>query len=58
MGWVGGNEALALMAEDATRTYHARQADLTGGAANFFLVTPLGAAAGRTVIACSVMTDR
>lgn len=38
-------------------TYQARQADLTGGAANFFLVTPLGAAAGRTVIACSFMTD-
>lgn len=29
---------------DMTETYQAKQADLTGGAANFFLVTPLDAA--------------
>lgn len=39
-------------------TYQERQADFTGGAANFFLVTPLGAAADTIAVACSVMTDR
>lgn len=44
-------------------TYQARQADLTGGAANFFLVTPLalalGAAAAEDAVTgagCSAMT--
>lgn len=36
-------------------TYQARHADLTGGAANFFLLTPLEVAARMTVAACSVM---
>lgn len=38
-------------------TYQERQADFTGGAANFFLVTPLGAAADTMDATCSVMTD-
>lgn len=43
-------------------TYQARQADLTGGAANFFLVTPLALALGApadgaaTGAGCSAMT--
>lgn len=43
-------------------TYQARQADLTGGAANFFLVTPLALAPGgaadgaATGAECSAMT--
>lgn len=36
-------------------TYQARQADFTGGAANFFLGTPIGATAEGAVIACSVI---
>lgn len=39
-------------------TYQARQADLTGGAANFFLATPLEEPAVEVFggVACSVMT--
>lgn len=36
-------------------TYHARQADLTGGAANFFLATPLEGPAERLGVVWSVM---
>lgn len=54
--WAGSRPGKAG-AKDGV-TYQARQADLTGGAANFFLVTPLGAAAdgAATDAACSAMT--
>lgn len=37
-------------------TYQARHADFTGGAANFFLVTPPEVAPDTSEVACSVMT--
>lgn len=50
-----GDGSAASWEEAMDHTYHARQADLTGGAANFFLVTPPGPAAEMTDAACSVM---
>lgn len=61
--WAGSRpgEAGAQQKKDGV-TYQARQADLTGGAANFFFVTPLALALGgaadgaATGAGCSAMT--
>lgn len=61
MGGFAAGERKRARKKDGV-TYQARQADLTGGAANFFLVTPLALALGAaaewaaTGAGCSAMT--
>lgn len=61
VGGIAAGERKRARKKDGV-TYQARQADLTGGAANFFLVTPLALAPGAaadgaaTGAGCSAMT--